>query len=1210
LIFTNNLVVTVVCIAVLTASMWAQGGATGAISGVVQDASEAVIAGAKVTVKNEATGDVVRQATTESSGLFTATLLPVGTYTVEVNAAGFPVTRFPGVVVRITETTRMTAVIKAAVVKEVIEVQSQVENVNTTDATTGESLGSATITTLPLATRNFQQLLTLSAGASSDLNNASQLGRGSVFIHVNGGREDNNNYLIEGISASDYAFGELTYTPLPNPDAIQEFKVSTSLYDASQGRNGGGNINASLKSGTNHFHGDVWEYFRNTALDAHDYFLGKVDIKQNIFGGDFGGPIGRNAKVGFFYLNYQGTRQRSGASAGTFINNPNMPILPQHRDQTTLLNTFFNCANCPGPAATAIDPVTLALLNLPGAQFGTGNGDFLFPSIPGTPGFTSTANGPVLNTGSLILTRPGKFTDDQFTANWDREFRAGKDHLSERFFWSDSDTFEPFGADSFQIQTGGPAASNNLNFPLEVPLHGRFGSVTETHVFANNLVNEFRFGINIISDKLNNQAPIRGAQIGINLPTAQGPLGDPNMYRLQFGSWAFGPYPTQLQSALSDNFVWLDTVSWTHKAHQFRFGGEADRVTLRRSLPVADNGLIFFAGPAGFGSDFQNFLAGSPFFGEAGGGAGNHDYRIPAYAWFAQDDYRATKSLTLNLGFRNEFLGAPYDELCHIGNTNPLLANTTGQPFIYPTCVNKFKLPGLTGTQPHSGLSNNWASVWEPRIGFAYALPGRHTTSIRGGYSIYSVREDLGAVDNLSFSAPIFPIGINFLPGPAGAPNGGLANLFQPCNPATPPCGFTTGIPHLGEVTAANNSSFVPQAAILQGFSFNGCPKQFKQVEQCGPLFSGNIGSLISLAVPLHWVAATTQQWNFTIQRELGKDWFLEGGYVGTKGTRLRSTFDPDQATLATKQNPVTITGAGCSNLQAQHQSCTIVDSTAENAAARAPFLGIAPPNFEEFAPNSDSHYHSLQASLAHHFSKGLYFQSGYTYSKSIDDVSTASVAFDTRFNNQNNARDSRGLSDFDRRHRFVASWVYQLPFFATASGLTKGALGGWEASGVLTLQSGTPFTVVDPAGGSAYALSSPNLATATFGSGFSCGNALSSGSITSRLANWVNPSAYQTDAFAALSTGGNSDATVYGNSPRNCIIGPPQKNVDFTLGKAFKLGEGQNLRFRADFFNLFNHPSFASPSAAVVSAAGGSAPITSVVGTPRLIQFSLKYSF
>ena len=1205
--------VVIVGFGLLSGQLFAQGGATGAISGVVQDASGAVIPNASVSVKSESTGEALRQVTTDASGLFTATLLPVDTYTVEVTAAGFPVTRFPGIAVRITETTRLTAVIKVtSIVKEVVEVHSQVENVNTSDATTGESLGSTTITTLPLATRNFQQLLTLSAGASSDLNNASQLGRGSVFIHVNGGREDNNNYLIEGISASDYAFGELTYTPLPNPDAVQDFKVSTSLYDASQGRNGGGNINASLKGGTNHFHGDLWEYFRNTALDAHDYFLGKVDIKQNIFGGDFGGPVGKDAKFGFFYVNYQGTRQRSGASAGTFVNT-SIPIVPNDRSAGNLESVFSSpaVAGCPAINLTTIDPVALALLNAPGNQFGAGG--LLFPTVPGTAGVTQTFNpatgtcSSAINSGPLTLTRPGRFSDDQFTANWDREFRGGRDHLSERFFWSDSDTFEPFGADSFQIQTGGPAAFNNLNFPLDVPLHSRFGSLTETHVFTGNLVNELRLGINIISDKLNNQAPITGQQLGINLPTASGPLGDPNIYRFQFGSWAFGPYPTQLQYALSDNFALIDTVSWTHQKHQFRFGGEADRVSLRRALPVADNGLIFFAGPQA-PTDFQGFLQGSPFFGEAGGGAGNHDYRIPAYSWFAQDDYRVSKNLTLNLGFRNEFLGAPYDELCHIGNTNPSLVNTTGQPFIYPKCVNKFNLPGLSGTQPHSGLGNNWATVWEPRIGFAYALPGRHTTSIRGGYSIYSVREDLGAVDNLSFSAPIFPIGINFLPGPFGSPNGGLRDLFQPCNPATPPCGFTTGIPHLGEVTAANNSSFVPQAAILQSFSTAGCP--FSVAEQCFPGFSGNIGSLISLAVPLHWVAATTQQWNFTIQRELGMDWFLELGYVGTKGTRLRSTFDPDQATLATQQSPVTITGAGCANLQAAGQSCTIVDSTAENSAARAPFLGIAPPNFESFSPNSDSHYHSLQASLAHHFSKGLYFQGGYTWSKSIDDVSTASVAFDTRFNDQNNARDSRGLSDFDRRHRFVTSWVYQLPFFANADRLTKGALGGWEVSGVLTLQSGTPFTVVDPAGGSAYALSSPNLATATFAPGSSCGNALSSGSITSRLGNWVKPTAYQTDALAPLSTGGNSDATVYGNSPRNCIIGPPQKNVDFTLGKMFKIGEQQNVRFRVDFFNLFNHPSFANPAAPVVSTAGASAPITAVVGTPRLIQFSLKYGF
>ena len=246
---------------------------------------------------------------------------------------------------------------------------------------------------------------------------------------------------------------------------------------------------------------------------------------------------------------------------------------------------------------------------------------------------------------------------------------------------------------------------------------------------------------------------------------------------------------------------------------------------------------------------------------------------------------------------------------------------------------------------------------------------------------------------------------------------------------------------------------------------------------------------------------------------------------------------------------------------------------------------------------------------MVHHFGKGLYFQSAYTFSKSIDDVSTASVAFLTRFNDQVDSRASRGLSDFDRRHRFVTSGVYQLPFFANANGIRKTALGGWETSGVLILQSGTPFTIMDPAGGSAYALASP-AATATFTSGSTCANAPSSGSPSARIPNWVRASAYTPDALLPLSTGGFSDATGYGDSPRNCIIGPPQKNVDFTVGKSFRFGERQELRFRTDFFNLFNHPSFANPAAPNVSANGALAQITEVVGNPRLIQFSLKYSF
>ncbi|MGB9403001.1 MAG: carboxypeptidase-like regulatory domain-containing protein [Candidatus Acidiferrales bacterium] len=1175
--------------ALFTALAFAQGGATGAISGTVQDATGGVIANAHVKIINEATKDTVRELTSDSSGLFTASLLPVGSYTVEVSAPGFAATRFGGVEVRVTETTRMTAAMKVTTVQQEVEVTAQVATLDTSAPTTGESLGSQTISDLPMATRNFQTLLTLSAGAVSNLNSATGLGRGQVFMNVNGGREDNNNYLIEGITASDPTLGELTNTPLPSPDAIQEFKVSTSLYDATQGRNGGGNINAILKSGTSRYHFDTWEYFRNTVLDANDFFINAAGDqrpaeKQNIFGADLGGPVDPKAKFGFFYVNYQGTRQRSGDSPGTFIN-AEIPVLPTARDATTLQNTFFTNApaGCQLPGGVAgLDPVALAILQAKSNQFGGGGGGWLFPTVPGTPGVTfNAASGTCsYNTGPLILNQTGKFTDDQFTTNWDREFRGGKDRVSFRFFWSDSDIYQPFGADNLQIQTGGVAGTNNLNFPLDTPLHGRFGSITETHIFTNDLVNEFRFGANIIGTVFNQTPTLTPADVGINNPS-----GAADIYRFQFENFQFGSYPTQPQTDLSDSFAFIDTVSWTHGSHTFRFGGEADRTTLRRDLPVLDNGLLYFV-PGTYGNlaDFQNFLLGAPLIAEGGGGAANHDYRIPAYSLFAQDDWRVTKTLTLNLGYREELNGAPFDTLCHIGNTNPELASQTGVGFIYPSCVSKFNIPGFSGTLQKTGLDNNFASVWEPRIGFAYDLFGHHTTSIRGGYGIYSVREDLGAVDNLSFSIPFYPVSVGF-----GVPAGGLANLFTGSVPGV------AGVPPLGTLSSA----FVPTPSILQGFVLNGTNIPTTDTTQT-PVFSGNAINFIGLEVPLHWISPTTQQWNLTVQRELGSNWFVEAAYVGTKGTHLRVTYDPEQAQLLGQPGfPSSLTVTAQNGTQ-----YVITQNTAANNEARAMNPGLDPAAFEAFSPISDSHFNALELTVAHHFAKGLYFQSAYTYSDSIDDVSTASVAFLTRVNNQNDPRDSRGLSDFDHRHRSVTSFVYNLPFYAHASGFAGAALGGWEVSGVLTLQSGAPFTVYDGSGGTAANLASSPAVTADFAPGFSCANSATHGSTNQRLTNWLNPA-----AFTPAPVVGPDGSTGYGDTPRNCFIGPYQGNMDFTIGKSFALGEHQSLRFRTDFFNLTNHPSFAITSQNNVESSSFT-QITSTVGNPRVIQFSLKYSF
>ncbi len=1204
---TRSLAVLLLGLLCFASLAFAQGGATGAISGVVQDASGAVIANAQVSVISEATGEVVRQTKTDASGLFNALLLPVGTYTVQVNASGFPETKFPGLVVRITETTRMTAVVKTSIVKEVVEVQAQAEQVDTTDATTGESIGSATLSTLPLATRNFQQLLDLSAGASANLNNAAALGRGDVRIDVNGGREDNNNYLIEGVSASDYSFGELTYTPVPNPDSIQEFKVGTSLYDASQGRNGGGNINAILKSGTSGFHGDAWEYFRNSKLDADDFFIGPFDLKQNIFGGDFGGPIGARAKLGYFYVNYQGTRQRSGDSLGTYISGASLPVLPLARDCATLVSTFFPAGLpsyiTPGPSnCDGLDNVATHLLQAQGTQFGTGlGGGWLIPSLAGTAGIG--ANGQP-NTGALSLSVPGHYRDDQFTANWDKDFNGGKDRISERFFWSDSETDEPFGADNLQVQTGYPAYASNLNFPLDVPLRGRFGSIAETHSFSNALINEFRFGVNVISDALQN-VPIASAS-----PAALGidnGYGAPDMYRFQFVTGLqIGPFPNQLQSALSDSLVYLDTVSWTRGHHSFRFGIEVDRTSIRRDLPVLDNGLVFFS-PGGDGTlnYWQNFLLGETNLGEAGSGAANHDYHIPAYAGFVQDDWRVTQSLTLNLGIRTEWVGAAYDKLCHLGNAVLDNANTIGDPFVYPKCVSKYGFPGFSGTLNSAALNNEYSRVPEPRIGFAWDVGGKHDTVIRAGYGIYSVREDIGAVDNLSFTAPFYPL------------TGNIANPTIP-NSWDNLGGLLSGLlPPLGTVSA----SFVPTPYVFQGFtggSTTGPPCFSCTVPTSATNFFG-------LAVPLHWIVPTTQQWNFSVQRQLGGNWVLELGYVGTKGTHLRSTFDPDQPNLASPSNPIVLTCGNAANpcLQpgvATGSQVAITQNTAANSTARTSFMGINPSILEAFYPNSDSHYSGLQATVSHHFSKGLYFQSAYTYSKSIDDVSTASVAFLTRVNDQNNPLSSRGLSDFDHRHRFVTSFNYALPFYTTRHDALGYVAGGWEVNSVIVAQSGSPITIADGAAATNYNLASYPEATADFAPGFNCGNALNSGNLQAKIGNWVNPNAY-----LPVSVGGSYPAvnapdgtTGFGNSPRNCIIGPQQVNVDFTLGKMFKIGERQNLNFRAEFFNLFNHPSFQNPqftgnaNVEATNTNGSSAvgEITQTNGTPRLIQFSLKYSF
>jgi hypothetical protein len=373
---------------------------------------------------------------------------------------------------------------------------------------------------------------------------------------------------------------------------------------------------------------------------------------------------------------------------------------------------------------------------------------------------------------------------------------------------------------------------------------------------------------------------------------------------------------------------------------------------------------------------------------------------------------------------------------------------------------------------------------------------------------------------------------------------------------------------------------------------------------------------IFGLAVPRHFVVPNTQQWNLTIQRALGRQWVLEVGYVGTKGTHLRETRDALQSQDASASNPVVVDGN------------QITANTFGNAVARSRAQGINGYNgFQLFANDAYSHYNSLQTTVSRRWGAG-YFQAAYTFSRSTDATSTGNTAFNSAFNDESTLADSRGLSDFDRTHRLAVSYRYDLPFFKGETGLKGALLANWAISGITIIQSGSPFSVLDSGAGSAFLGlgSAPGVETASLASGSSLSSGLSGGDIHSRIDGYLNPAAFTTAPLLypsqcdpnqpdpTIFPNSNFCTTGFGNLGRNTYRGPGQQNWDFSLIKNFRLTERQSLRFTSDFFNLWNHANFSNPSATDVEAIGlPNSPfgkITSALGTPRLIQFSLRYSF
>src|SRR6266581_6489917 len=743
-----------------------------------------------------------------------------------------------------------------------------------------------------------------------------------------------------------------------------------------------------------------------------------------------------------------------------------------------------------------MDDVTLALLNLKSNQFGGDSNGFLFPSLPGTPGVSvdpATCNASV-NTAPFIISKPGKFTDDQFTISWDKEFNSGNDKLSTRFFFSNNESLLPFGAGGLQASLGGTLASSisatDLNFPYDLPVNTRFLSIAETHLFSPTLVNDFRFGFVRINNSLINLPPagVTADAVGIDRPTNN---ITNSIYKFTLGSSGIqiGPTPPANQFQTQNNFNFVETLSWVKGKHTFRFGGEYTRVNLDKLFPQVFNGQLFFVNtsgvaptvqnPIGVGglADFQKVLSGQVDFSFGGGGVYNHEYRTNNFAFFLQDDWKLRPDLTLNLGIRTELLGAFYDNLCHIGNFDPQLANSGKYPFVYGGCANKLSVAGLGGSGNNTTYKNNYTTGLGPRLGFAWDVFGHHTTTVRGGYGIYFVREDVGTVDQLSFQAPYLPIAFG-----GGAP-GSLSNFFLTGVNALPQAGVL-------------DPNFVPCLGALQNFP-GGDTRQFPNYA-CAAGSAGLVPSqfLFVLTVPRDFKAPNTQQWNLTIQHALGKNWVFEAGYVGTHAVHLRETRTSIQAKLATAANPLTVTAEDGTPF-------LITESTIGNGVARSNLQGLnGYGGFQIFANDAYSHYHSLQTTLSRRWGAG-YFQAAYTWSKSTDATSSGNTALNTAFNDETDLKFSRGLSDFDRPQRFVVSYRYDLPFYKGETGAKGALLSGWTLSGITIFQSGSPFSVTDSAAGSAFL--GPGLASATLGAQLASGGSISAGTTKGSIKDRVN---------------------------------------------------------------------------------------------------------
>ena len=1153
----------------------------GSISGLVTDSSGAVVAGAKVIATDTQTG-VQTTVTTDAKGFYSLPALPVGTYDLQVSQIGFKSFDQTGLVINANSALRVDATLSVGTINEKIEVRTDAVHVETESTQMGEVITGKTMTAVPLNGRAYTDLLALQPGVSPYT--ATDTGTGGIGDRpvdgglnsgnqsVNGQREAANGFMVNGSNVEE---GKNNGTAIiPNLDSIAEFRIITNNFDAEYGNYSGGQINVVTKSGTNSFHGSGFEFLRNTALDAKDYYSLPTDktpvFRQNQFGGTFGGPI-RKDKT-FFFVDYQGTRRTQAPTVNT-----QMPSVANFggnfQDSASSLTGVVN-----GPAFASLLSSRLGYTvtdQEPYYMPGCTNANCVFPGAVIPQNAWSPVAVNVLKLG--LIPQPNApnnfFESSQYAQTLNNNKGGVRVDQNTRF----GNLFAYYFLDNYTLDdpapnsgVGNAVPASTFAYSANTTGRAQLINLGDTKNIGSYAVNEFRFSY--VRNVLNLATPQGGtgsnytlANLGFVTPwnaTTGGisPI-QPSLEGVPtfvFNNFLVG-VPEVTTRQYNNSFQWLDNFSKVIGRHSLKFGGQFHYDQINERNFAAENGQYQFTGNE-TGIDFADFLIGAP---NSLTQASQQilDSRSKYYGLFAQDSWRATPNLVLNYGLRWEASMPWYDTQNKIETIIP------GQQSVkFPGAPLGYVVAGDPGV-PRTLAPTQWHN-FSPRLGFAYSPDAK--TSIRAGFGMYYT-----SVEDLS----------QFLE--VGDPPYGL--YYGSANPPL------LEAPYLTRATGQSVGQRFPFPYPPTNISPSNPDTTFPwaQVEPLSYDFSFDHQNKLPYS----------EDYELSIQRQFGANTVLTASYVGNEGHRLVTSIEANPANQAAclfLNNPANLASnsAGPCGPFGETPPFTVTVTNGQSIGISTPWVttsGQVIPAVRPLGPLFDtnpfvstvanSHYNSFQASLSHS-SGSLSFLAGYTYSKCMDNASGLQDS-----TNPFNPALSISLCNFDVMHNFVFSYNWLLPFDKfVAAGWARKVVGGWSLSGVTNFATGLPITMSENddnslIGANAIPVDVPN---------FAGGHVLQT----------TNPRKGGTYFNTSLFS--NEQLGQFGNSSRRFFHGPGLNNWNMALLKTTPITESKELQLRFEAFNLFNHAQFQNPTGEINSTFG----VVTGARDPRIMQVAAKFLF